>query len=85
MNVWMATVITLLGSGDPTVAPEVRVNPSQFLSMAECTEWEKNMRTQAPVAIDTPTGKPIMGTFYKCVPVRDNMLTELQEAVKNNP
>lgn len=82
-TLWMAVVVTLLATNDPSAPPTIRVSPQEFASMEDCDKWKAGMDAQAPQLVDRPSGKLIIANFNHCTPVRaDSMAEDLTAAIK---
>lgn len=82
-DIWMAVVVTLLGTSNTTAPPQVRVSPEGFYSAEACEQWKAGMDAQEPQLIDGPSGKTILFKFNHCTPIRaDAMAEDLAAAIK---
>lgn len=82
-TIWMAVVVTLLGTSGGTTPPQIRVSPEGFYSADACDQWKASMDAQKPELVDGPSGKPVIAKFNHCTPIRaDEMASDLAAAIK---
>ena len=64
MLVSVFTTILVLGG----TQPDVTVMPGFKLSVRDCQDMVNRFSGKPPVLTDPVTGRPVIMTFYKCVP-----------------